>query len=877
MRDLSELVKRIFVLLRRGHFDRELAEEMRFHVEMKIEENVARGMSRAEATSAARREFGNQTRLLEVSREMWGFNATETLIRDVRYGARVLSKSPTFTLVAVLTLALGVGANTAIFSVVNAVLLRPLPFPDSDRIVALDGVNAAKGITDSNMSVPDIVDWQAQGRSFERIAGFVSGGALLSLGEEAERVRATSGSADFFPLLRTSAMLGRTLTPEDARKGSPPVAVLSYGLWQRLFGGDARIVGRNITAGNESTMVVGVMPRGFDFPYQTEIWFPMPLDAASERRDNRYVEVFARLRDGVSLEQARAEMDAINGRLEQTYAETNTGWRVAVTDMRERLVGRMRTALLVLLGAVAFVLLIACANVANLLLARATVRRKEIAVRAALGASRLRIVRQLLTESVLLSIAGGVLGVLVSLWLTRVLVALAPANSPRFDEINLDARVFAFAFGVTILTGMLFGLAPALQVSRVDLNETLKESGRAGADGAQHNRTRGLLVVAEIAFSFMLLVGAGLLVRSFIRLREVHPGFNPGGVLAMRLSVPGAKYPGEARARFYEQAIEKLRALPGAESAGGVLSLPLGGDTYNVGRSFIREGQPATPEESASANYVVATPGYFETLQIPLVSGRTFDGHDNEKSQMVVVINETMARKFWPGESPVGKRITIWRDEKFPREIVGVVGDTLASLDTPAGSQMYVPYAQDAGWGGLSLVVRSPVAPSSLAADARAAIHSLDKSLPVYNARPMTDVVAASVADRRASVVLVGAFALVALALAAVGILGVMSYTVTQRTHELGVRVALGAQPRDIMRLVVGQGARLLLVGVGVGLVASLAGTRVLAGMLYGVKPTDAKTFALVTLALCAVALTACYLPARRATKVDPLTALRAE
>ena len=849
---------------------------MRFHLEMKADEYVAGGMSPEEALGLARRRFGNETRLREVSRETWGFVMLEALLQDIRYGARVLGKHRGFTAVAVLTLALGIGANTAIFSAVFAVLLRPLPFPDSERIVSLEGVNPSKGVADSNMSVPDFAEWQAHGHALEQLAGFVTGGSLLVTGEEAERVRGTSVTADFFPLFRTDPLRGRALQADDARKDAPPVAVLSHGLWQRRYGGDPNVVGKQIMVGRESTTVVGVMPPPFNYPARTEIWLPLTLDPAAERRDNRYLEVVARLRPDATLAQAQAQLDAVNSRLAQSYAETNSGWSVKLTNLRERLVGNMRAPLLVLLGAVAFVLLIACANVANLLLARATSRRKEFAVRDALGASRARIVRQLLTESLLLSLAGGAAGLLLSLWLTQLLISLIPADTPRFDEIGPDARVFGFALGVSVITGLLFGLAPALQASRTDRNEALKEGGRTGSDGARRNRVRSLLIVSEIALSFMLLAGAGLLVRSFLRLRDVNPGFNPAGVLAMRLSASGPQYPaGPARAELYRQALERIESLPGVESAGAVLSLPLGGDTFNVGRSFIREGRPATPEESAGASYLVVTPGYFRALQIPLVTGRTFAGQDTGNSPMVVIVGETMARRFWPGESPVGKRITIWRDEKFPREIVGVVGDTRSQPGESPGAQMYVPYAQDPNWGSLSLVIRSSADPASLTAPVRNEVHSLDKSIPVYNVRPMSDVVAASLAERRASALLVGAFALLALLLALVGIYGVTAYYVTQRTHEIGVRMALGAQPRHVLGLVMGQSLRLTVAGLVLGLCGGLALTRALESLLYGVRPTDPATFAAAAALLGAVALLACLLPARRATKVDPLIALR--
>lgn len=872
------LARRLRVLFRKAEMEREMDAELRFHLDKETERNVARGMSQEEARRAALVEFGGMERVREECRDERGVSIIGDLWQDLRYGARTLRKSPSFTAVAVITLALGIGANTAIFSVVDAVLLRPLPFPDSERIVSLEGVNLSKGITDSNMSVPDFADWQTQSGAFERIAGFVTGGSLLISGEEAERVRGTSATADFFSLFRTDAFRGRTLQPQDAKKDAPSVTVLSYGLWQRRYGGDPAIIGKQIMVNRESTTVVGVMPPGFDYPERTEIWFPLVLDPSAERRDNRYLEVVARLKPDASLTQAQVELDAINARLAQSYVETNSGWSVRLTNLRERLVGSVRTPLLVLLGAVAFVLLIACSNVANLLLARAATRRREFAVRDALGASRARIVRQLLTESLLLSLTGGVAGLLMSLWLTRLLIGLIPSNMPRLDEVRPDARVFGFALAASLLTGLLFGLVPALQASRTDLNETLKEGGRTGIGGARRNRARSILIVSEIALSFMLLAGAGLLARSFLRLRDVNPGFDTAGVLAMRISASGDRYPaGSARAALYQQVLERIKSLPGVESAGAVLSLPLGGDTFNVGRSFIREGRPATPEESAGASYLVATPGYFRALQIPLLSGRTFTEQDTDKSPMVVIVNETMARQFWSGESPVGKRITIWRDEKFPREIVGVVGDTRATPGDPAGPQMYVPYAQDANWGSLSLVVRSSTDPAQLIAAARNEVHALDKTIPVYNTRPMIDVVAAALAGRRASTLLVGSFALLALLLALVGIYGVTAYYVTQRTHEIGVRMALGAPARHVLGLVMGQSMRLTLGGLALGLCGALALTRVLASLLYGVQPTDPVTFAVAAALLSAVALLACLLPAWRATKVDPLIALRAE
>ena len=802
----------------------------------------------------------------------------EILFKDLRYGVRSLLKQPAFTLVAVITLALGIGGNSAMFSVVNAVLLRPLQYPESDRIVVLEGINPSKGITQSNMSIPDFADWQSQNQVFEHIAGFIAGGLLLNNGDETERVHGTAVTADFFSLFRTPSLHGRTLQADDAQPGREPVAVLSYGLWQRRFGGDRNAVGSKVMVGAKSTTIVGVMPPGFDYPAQSEIWAPLPLDPAKEARDNRFISVIGRLKSGATVSQAQVQMDTINQRLAQSYNETNSGWGIRVTKLQERLVGDVRLSLLVLLGAVAFVLLIACANIANLLLARSTARRKEIAVRTALGASRLRILRQLLTESLLLSLLGGALGLVFSVWLIRLLIAISPPNTPRFDEIRPDARVFIFTITLTVVTGLVFGLAPALQASRSDLTEGLKEGLRGNAGGARSNRLRGLLMVAEIAMSFILLVGAGLLIKSFLHLREVRPGFKTDKLLTMRVSVPPGKYrENEARIQFFQQAINRIQSLPGVQSAGMVLSLPLGGDTFNVWRGYIREGRPATPEESDNAAYLATTPDYFRTLQVPLIAGRAFTDRDTDNTAKVVIVNETMARRLWPGQSPIGKHLTIWRDEKFPREIVGVVGETKRSLDNDPSQQMYVPYAQDASWSSMSFVIRTSGDPASTSPAVRNEIRSLDKGAPVFNVRTMNDLLATSVAPRRTPMLLLSAFAAAALLLAMIGIYGVTAYYVTQRTQEIGIRMALGAQMSDVLKLVLRGGMTLAAIGIAVGLAGAFALTRWMTSLLFGVKPTDALTFIAVAVCLLVTALLACYLPARRATKVDPLVALRYE
>ena len=801
----------------------------------------------------------------------------DTLIKDLRYGVRSFLKRPGFLVIAISTLALGIGATTAMFTVVNSVLLRPLQFPEPEQIVLFEGVNPRQGITESNVSVPDLVDWQQQSQSFEQIAAFFSGGVFISTGDEVERVRASAVSPEFFPLFKTNALRGRVLQAGDLQEGRDvDVVMISYALWQRRFGGTADVLNSKITVQGKPVTIIGIMPAGFAYPDDCEVWTPFLLNAAKEARENRYVNVVARLKPDVPLLQAQTELDTINQRLAQNYVDTNTGWSVRLTELRESLVGELRTSLLILLGAVAFVLLIACANVANLLLARAAYRQKEIALRTALGASRLRVVRQLLTESVMLSLVSGLLGLALSLWLIKLLVAIIPPNTPRMSEIRIDWRVFAFTFAVTILSGILFGLFPALQTSRPNLNETLKDSGQRGAETGGRNRVGSLLIVSEIALSFILLAGAGLLIKSFLHLREINPGFNADNVLAMRLTLPPGKYKqGEPRAQIYQQLIDRVKTTPGVQSAALVLSLPLGGDTFNVGRGVIREGRPMTADEQTNAQHLPVSPDYFQTLQIPLKAGRTFTDQDTSQSTKVAIVNETMARALWPNENPIGRRFTVWRDEKFPREVVGVVGDTKGSLDKEPGHQMYVPYAQDANWGSLSLVVRTTGEPTALAGSVREAIRAVDKSLPNYNLKTMNDVVSTSAAPRRIPMLLLSAFAGVAMLLAMLGIYGVTSYYVTQRRHEIGIRMALGAQIADVLKLVFRRAMLLALIGIGIGVAGAVAVTRYLTSLLFGVKPIDTLTFVAVAVVLAVVVFVACLVPARRAAKIDPLEALR--
>lgn len=800
----------------------------------------------------------------------------ETLIKDLRFAVRSFIKRPGFLVIAVATLALGIGATTAMFTVVNSVLLRPLRFPEPERVVLFYGINPRQGIPRSNMSMPDILDWQKQSQSFEQIAGFYTGGLFLGVGDETERVRGTGVSQEFFPLFKTNPIHGRYFQPADLQQGTEPVVVISYALWQRRFGGATSVVNSKVILNGKAATIIGIMPAGFDYPAETEAWTVFSLNDPNQPRDNRFVSVVTRLKPGVALAQAETEIDTINQRLSQSYTETNSGWTVRLVELRESLVGDLRTSLLILLGAVAFVLLIACANVANLLLARAIYRQKEIAVRTALGASRMRIVQQLLTESMLLSIVSGVVGFTLSLGLIRLLIAISPPNTPRVDEIGIDWRVFSVTLAVAVFAGLLFGVFPALQTSRPNVNETLKDSGQRGSQFGGRNRAGSLFIVSEIALSFILLAGAGLLIKSFLHLREINPGFSADNVLTMRLSLPPGKYKqGEPRAQIYKQLIDQVKATPGVKSAGAILSLPLGGVTNEVWRGVVREGRPLTLEEQTNAQNLPVTPDYFQTLQIPLIAGRTFTDQDTLDSTKVVIINQTLARRLWPGENPVGQRFAVWRDEKFPREVVGVVSDTKSTLEKEAGNQMYIPYAQDPTWGSLWLVVRTTGEPTALAGAVREAIRSVDKAVPTYFVKTMNDVVSESAASRRVPMLLLSAFAGVAMLLAMLGIYGVTSYYVTQRTHEIGVRMALGAQIVDVLKLVLSRAMALAVIGIGIGVVGAIALTRYLTSMLFGVKPIDVVTFTGVALVLVLVVLVACLVPARRATRIDPLEALK--
>ncbi len=811
----------------------------------------------------------------------------ETLWQDLRYGARMLGKSPVFTAIAVLTLALGIGANTAIFSVVNGVLLQPLPYEEPERLVMVWNELTKEGLPQLWFSEPELIDYRERQQSFEGMAAFSGGGGNLTGRGEPLRVTAANVSANFFPLLRVDALLGRTFTPEEDTPGNDRVIVLEHGFWQRRFGGDPAIIGETVSLSDNPYTVIGVMPSGFAFPDGTvDLWTPLAIAANPRKRGSHYLRVLARLKSGVTFEQASADMHNIAKQMEQDYPDyyrPDRAWNTYLIPLHESEVGEVRPALLVLLGAVGFVLLIACTNVANLMLARAAVREKEVAIRAALGAGRLRIVRQLLTESVLLALVGGAAGLLLAFWSLRVLVALGPENLPRLEEIGIDAGVLGFTLGIALLTGIVFGLVPALHASKPDLHDALKEGGRSAA-GAAHHRLRGLLVVSEVALSLVLLIGAGLMIKSFYRLLQVDPGYRTENVLTFRLSLPSARYAEDHQVLgFYRRLQEKVAALPDVRAAGAVSHLPLGG-AYSSGSVFVEELPPNSPNRSFGyfeADRRLATPGYFRAMGMNLLMGRLLEESDHAEAPLVTAVDESFARRAWPAEpNPIGKRVAVNQTpdgEPLWRTVVGVVRHVKNyGLDVEGREQIYFPHAQFP-ISTMFVTVRTGGDPVVAQAAVRNQVAALDPSLPLFNVATMEERLAESVAQPRFNVLLLGIFAAVALVLAAVGIYGVMSYSVGQRTHEIGIRMALGAQPGDILRLVVGRGMVLALIGVAVGLAGSFALTRFLESLLFGVSATDPATFAGVALLLAAVALLACYLPTRRATRVDPLVALRYE
>jgi putative ABC transport system permease protein len=800
------------------------------------------------------------------------------MITDLRYAFRQLIRSPGFAAVTILTLALGIGACTAIFSVVNAVLLRPLDYPDPARLVVIRETQLPD-FPEFSVSPPNYLDWEKQTRSFENLAAYSGSRVNLTGDGEPQQLIGVKATAHYFDVYGIKPALGRTFLPEEDAPGKNHVVVLSYPFWQRVFGGATDVVGRPIQLNGEPYTVVGVAPLGFGIASKVDAWMPMafePKETANDNRGAHYLSVAGRLRPGVMVAQAEAELKVLAAQLATQYPDSNKGWGIFMMPLQDYSVRDVRAVLYTLLGAVGCVLLIACANIANLLLARATARHREISIRAALGASRARLVRQLLTESVLLALCGGLAGILLARWGLDALLALAPANLPRVTDIHLDTGVLGFSLALSVITGLVFGIAPAWLAARADVNEALKQGSRGSTEGGARGRLRSALVVVEVTFALMLLGGAGLLARSFMQLAHVDPGFAPENATLLRLSLPQKKYAlPEQQTAFADALLERLKTLPGVQAAGLTHSMPLVGD-YVLG--FNIEGRPAiAPSDLPNTNYYAVTPEYFRAMGIRLVRGRIFTTRDDAKAPRVAIINETLARQHFSNEDPIGKRINITNGPDTWREIIGIVGDIKQyGVDKPTSNQSYEPFAQ-VPFSSLNVVIRTSGPSPALFGAIRPTVYAVDKDQPIGAIRPLEEIMADSIARQRFAMTLLTVFSLVALVIAAVGIYGVMAYSVVQRTGEFGIRLALGAQQRDVLRLVLAQGGKLVGLGLLIGLVATLAASRAMGSMLFNTSAQDPLTLAAITLLLGAVALVACLLPASRATKVNPIEALRAE
>jgi len=882
MRRLQSLFNWLFSLFHKNSLDAELSDEVRFHLDRQIAENLSSGMSPTEARRAALRDFGGIPKFTEAARDARRSNFLENLLQDIRFGARMLRKNPAFTFFAVSVLAIGIAANSAIFSVADAVLLRPLPYRDANRLVIVWEDASAYGFPNDTPAPGNFADWHARNRVFTDMAAIDFGGSFPLTGQGIpEKLSGRAVTANLFSVLGVSPALGRDFHPEDDVPGATHVAILSHGLWLRRFGADPQIIGKEIQLNYAKATIIGVMPRGFQFPdRETEIWTPARFSKQDlANHGSHYLHVFARLKPAVSLATANADLSVIAKQLQAQYPEENAKLGAFAVPLRDQLAGNVRPALLMLVGAVCFVLLIACANVANLLLSRAAGRRRELAMRLTLGATRLRILQQMLTESLLLALLAGALGLLLSIFATQFLAALIPNGFAPITGANLDPRVLLFTLAVSLATGILFGIIPALRVSRLHLAPSLQQSAGRGAVGSGGARLRNALVISEVALAIVLLAGAALLIRSLANLYHLDPGFQSDHVLVVHTPLSYPRYDSfPRRVSFYSQVLAKVETLPGVLSAGYTTWIPLtnpGGAT-----SITIEGRPEpAPGEHLIPNIRMISANYPATLRMKLIAGRFFDRTDGAGTQLVALINETMARNYWPGENPLGKRFKRgnYKDDAPWFTIVGIVGDVhQAGLDLPARPEMYLPYMQhDYGYDPEYLAIHTSGDPMSLAEAVRQQVWSADSEQPVSGVMPLSDMVDDNLASRRMQASLLTGFAAIALLLVTLGIYAVLSFAVSQRTQEIGVRVALGAQPAQVLRMIFSQGLKLFAIGAALGLTAAFFLTRAISHLLFRVSPYDPASFAAITLLLAAVSLLACYLPARRATHLDPLIALR--
>jgi len=879
------LGSRVAAMFTRNRLEHRLDEEVRFHIELLTEENIERGMGPDDARYAALRTFGGVDRTKEAYREQRGLHLIETIFQDLRYGVRQLRLSPGFAAVAVVTLALGIGANIAIFTVVYDVLLKPLPFSHPEQLVGVFEANEQAGVAENGSSYQEFEEWRRVNLSFSEMAGDQEHELTLTGRGEPVSVRVADVTPEIFPLLDARPLLGRTLLPEDGKRGAAPVALLSEGLWRSRFAADPAVIGIAIDLDKRAFTVVGVMPDAFQYPLMMktrQLWIPLLQDPLfgpwTTLPGGHWLRVVARLKPGIPLVQAQAEMDAINRRLAGKYRAGDPGWAIRIGPLKSEVVGKAGTTLLTMLGAVVLVLLIACANVANLLLARATSRAREFAVRVALGAGRFRIVRQLLTESVLLGLVGAAVGVFLAYGGAKALGRMLPPGLPRVHDLRIDGWMLGFALLLSMGASLLFGLAPALFAADSRRQSTIQESGRSG-EGLGRLRIRRGLVAVEIALALVLLVGAGLFIRSFAALITVDPGFDARRILKAEVSLPRFQYSKQEQwVAFSTEVLERVQAQPGMQQSAIAVPLPLADGFVNLGFS-IEKGSPLPAGRIRTADYVAVSPGYFQVLGIPLVRGRYFERQDTLSTPRVVVISEALARLYFPDRDPIGSRLVFGfpPDGNLAREIVGIVRDVRdAALSRPPGPMMYVPFAQAPFWGGC-LIVKTAAGTDTVARAIRQIVHEVDRDLPVDNIEWMSAAVEATVATTRFRTWLIGVFGAMALALATAGVFGVISYSVSCRTHEFGIRIALGATRREILRLVMREGLCLTLAGAVAGIAAALALTRLISSLLYGVRATDPATFVALPLLLTGTALLAAYLPARRATRVDPIVSLRHE